>query len=553
MKGLFKNAPLFLVLISVAIIFTFLELPKTFYQQDEWQTLGHNLSEGIGVFTRYASPFQLLLGEQRPLAGILNLFFLGYFKFTVVPIFLFGAVLHIVNSFIVYFLTRKLTGNTFIGILASLFFSLNSISHQAITWASAVNTIPSTTLILLSILFYLKYLDGKKKKFLHFSFFGTVLSLFFKETALFLFILYPFLYFLYKKNVNIATFIRDHLLLLSYGFLVVGVRLAEIFLRSENVAGFVKGSENFIESVIFHSILYPSSSLFQIFIPPLDLYSITSTITTMQYKFLVGSPLKDLVAQSIVADMVSILGSMAILGLLVLIAYRYKNKVTNRSILFGLAFLLLSFLPYIVIHRESSYLSSRYFYVGAVGAGILFGYVVYFLTNFNKYLKWGVLFLVFLYLFHHASIIRNDIDYQVKLGNERETVLNGIRELKPTLDNKTVFYVTSDKEYYGPITNPFQNGLGYVLEVWYYDSGKIPKEFLSENFLWDLGTEGYKELGDKGFGYFQDIDKMVAEMQKSKLKADIAHAFFIRSSDSKVLDITSEIRARISTISAAEK
>jgi len=552
MPKLFKENFL-LILLGIVTVLTFWDLPKTFYQQDEWQTLGHFLAQGASNIFKYTTPLESIFGEGRPLSRIFYLIFLTNFKFTVIPIAVFAIFNQIVNVFLVFFLTNKVSKNYFIAFFASLFFAVSSVSHQAVTWSAAVTTLPATTLILLSVISYIVFLDNGNKKFLYLSFLLGLISLFFKEVGLFLFILLPLIFIIYKKKISIKSIFYTHLPLLIYGFLLLVFRISELFFNTQKVAGFVQGGQNFTQSVLLHLILYPLTSLFQVFVPPLDLYSITPAITKMQYKFLVGSPLIDLIAQSIVADMVSILGSMIVLGLLALIAYKYKDKITKRNILFALAFFFLSFLPYAVLHRESSYLSSRYFYVGAIGAGILFGYVIYFLTNFNKYLKWGVLFLVFLYLFHHASIIRNDIDYQVKLGNERKTVLNGIRELKPTLDNKTVFYVTSDKEYYGPITNPFQNGLGYVLEVWYYDSGKIPKEFLSENFLWDLGTEGYKELGDKGFGYFQDIDKMVAEIQKNKLKADIAHAFFIRSSDSKVLDITSEIRARISTISAAEK
>ena len=129
--------------------------------------------------------------------------------------------------------------------------------------------------------------------------------------------------------------------------------------------------------------------------------------------------------------------------------------------------------------------------------------------------------------------------------------MKGIKDLRPNLSDNTVFYVTGDKEYYGPITNPFQNGLGYVLEVWYYDSGKIPKEFLSENFLWDLGAEGYKKSGNRGFGYFQDMDKLTKQVGKGNIKTEDIWAYFIKSKEGRVVDITQEVRERVSTVSAS--
>ena len=542
--------------IFLLIIFTFIDLPKTFYQQDEWQVLGHNLVQGIENITIYTSPIQLLFAEGRPLSTAMYFPLLGYFKFTVIPATILAIFLHFLNSVLLFQLVNFLTKNKIISLLAAAFLIVNSVSHQAVTWVSANNTLPAATLILISLITYFKYLDIKKRKYFYISIISAILSLYFKGVGLFLYILLPLLPFIYKgipiTKKNILSILRDNFIFIIFGFLMFGIRFGSVFFRTQDVAGFASGggSGSFIYTVFLRVILYPLSSLFQIFVPPLDLYSITPVITKMQYKFLVGSPLVDLVAQSIVADMIAILGSILILLFLIFMMRRSKDKIISRNVWFAIAFFILSFLPYIVLDRESSYLSSRYFYVGAMGAGILFGYIIYFLTSAKRYAKLVVFPLVFIFLLHHANIVRGDIDYQVKLGNERRAVLNGIKTLKPELDNRTVFYVTSDKEYYGPITNPFQNGLGYVLGVWYYDSGNIPDQFLEENFLWDLGAEGYREKGDLGFGYFQDIDKMAEEMKKNNLKQDVVHAFFIRSSDTRVIDITEEIRLRISTISA---
>lgn len=554
MKDIVKKN-LFWILIVIAVIFTFWDLPKTFYQQDEWQTLGHILSEGIGVFV-ITSPLQLLFGELRPFSTILYIFLFGVFKFTVFPSAIFGIIFHIINATLTFYLAEKITKKRLIALIASVFLIANSVSHQAVTWASAVSTLPATTLILIAVITYLKYLEKADKKYLIASFLSTILSLYVKGIGLSLFILLPLMTFIFnEKSINKKNLIeifRVNFWLFIFGFLVLVFRFIEVFFRTEKIAGFAigVGNNSFSQTVLFHSILYPLTSLFQVFVPSLDLYSITPFITKVQYKFLANSPLTDLISQTIVADMVSIFGAFVILGFLGFIMYRCKDKIINKNILFALLFFFLSFLPYMVLDRGSAYLESRYSYVGAIGAGILLGFAVNFLVNFNKYIKWITIFLVAVFLFHHASIIRKDINYQVNLGNERKAVLNGIKELKPTLDKQTIFYVTSDKEYYGSVTNPFQNGLGYILEVWYYDSGKIPGEFLSENFLWDLGSEGYRSKGDRGFGYFQDIDKMVAQMEKNKLKPGIVHAFFIRSSDTKILDITDDIKSRISTISA---
>jgi hypothetical protein len=560
MKNIFKNKNIyFFCLIVFVTLFTFYNLPNTFYQKDEWQTLGHNLAEGIGIFTN-VNPLSLFFGEIRPLSGLIYLIFLGFYKFSIIPTAIFGIVFQIINAILTFYLTDKITKNKFIALLASLFLITNSVSHQAVTWASAaIGTLPATTLVLLTIIFYLKYFVKEKKKYLIFCLIATILSLLFKGVGLFLFILLPLMFFIYKiKSINkknITKALKTNSLLFGLGILMVLVRFGQFFLRTENVAGQANlaGNHKIFILIFLRAIFYPLTSLSQIFIPPLDLYSVTIPFAKMQYKFLVGSPLTDLVAQSIVADMFAIVGSFLILGFLIFMAYKYKNKIINRNIIFALLFLFLSFLPYVVLNRDSSYLSSRYFYVGVVPAGIIFGYLIYFLSNIHKYLKWPIFLLVILFFFHHANIIRGDINYQVKLGNERKAILNGIRNLYPASGRDSIFYVTSDKQYSGAITNPFQSGLGYVLEVWYYDSGNVPKEFLKENFLWDLGTEGYKKSGEFGFGYFQNIDKMAKEMKEKKLSINIIHGFFIDSETQQVSDITNEIRAKIATISGIPK
>ncbi|MEK7572843.1 MAG: hypothetical protein AAB531_00305 [Patescibacteria group bacterium] len=545
-----------LIFILAVALFIFWDLPKTFYQQDEWQTLGHNLAQDIGIFANI-SPLHLLFGELRPLSGLMYLIFLGFYKFTVVPTAIFGILFHIINATLTFYLVDKITKKRLIAFIASVFLIANSVSHQAVTWASAIGTLPAATLILIAIIMYLKYLEKADKKYLVVSFLSTILSLYFKGIGLSLFILLPLMAFIYKnKPINKKT-VKDafivNLPLFIFGILIILVRFGEVFLRTEKVAGFVQGGQNFTQSVLLHFILYPLTSLFQVFVPPLDLYSITPAIAKIQYKFLIGSPLTDLVAQSIIADMVAILGSVTILGFLGFMAYKYKSKMINRNILFALLFFFLSFLPYVVLDRDSSYFSGRYFYVSVIPAGILFGYIIYFFANINTYAKWATLFFVTLFLFHHASFIRKDISYNVNLGNERKALLYGISDIYPKLEKDSIFYVTSNKEYNAPITNPFQNGLGYILEVWYYDSGNIPKSFLSENFLWDWGTEGYKRRDDKGFGYFQDIDKMAKEMAKNKLSRSIVHGFFLDSNSKKVINISDEVKLRLATISAIPK
>lgn len=50
--------------------------------------------------------------------------------------------------------------------------------------------------------------------------------------------------------------------------------------------------------------------------------------------------------------------------------------------------------------------------------------------------------------------------------------------------------------------------MGYTLTVWYARSEKIPQQLFKVNFLWNINEQGYKEMEDKGYGYFWDREKI---------------------------------------------
>ncbi len=547
MQKVFKH--IYLVIIPLLILFVYWDLPKTFYQQDEWQAIGHILVQGAGNIVHYTTPEQLLLGGGRPLSRALNLILLGHFKFNLLPISIFAIVIHSLNSLLVFYLAKKLFNKFWISFFASLFFALNSVSSQSITWVAAVGGLPATTFLIASLIFYVEYLSKNNKKYIYFSYIFGLISLLFKESALFLFILYPLAFFLYKEKIRIKEFLVVHSPLFFYGILILFFRYLGLFFRNDNAAGFVGVADNPVRSALVHLVLYPITSLFQIFVPPTDLYNLTPLIIKTQYKFLIDSPVRDLVAQSIAADMVSSIGAFFILGIFIFLIYKTKDKFTKKGIIFILLFFFLSLLPYVVVHRDSSYLSSRYFYVSSVGAGILLGIFINYLVKINKIFLILIIPVISFYMLHNVQIIKKEINFQQEIGSQRIAVLKGITNIYPNPENNSIYYVISDKSYYGSITNPFQNGLGYVIEVWNFDTGKIPSSFLTENFLWDLGAEGYDSKGSLGFGYFQDIDKMVGVINSEKLTPEIVHGFFIESKTNRVIDITRETRERVSSLS----
>ncbi len=543
MQKIIKGNILFIIVLAIAIVFTFWNLPQTFYQQDEWQVLGLNLVQGTSNIIKYTSPLQLLFGEGRPLVRALNLIFFGIFKFTVIPTALFAILMHIVNSVLVFYLVKKITLKNVIAFIASLFFAVNAVAHQAVTWAAAVGTLPATTLILLSILSYLKFLEEKKKKWLLFSFFSTIISLLFKENGIFLFVFIPALYFIYNKKRTSIDFIKTHVLFIFYGGAIVLFRLSEFSLSIDKKVGvFVSGGTGFNQRVLLHLILYPITGFFQIFVPPLTFYNLANKFTQLQYPFVISTPLAGLVPQTIVSDLIAVIGTLIIVSLVLLLNRNNKYKDTT-FLLFSIFLTLFSFLPYAVLDRGGSYMDSRYYYLAAIGGGMILGYILNFFLQKTKILVLIPIILASLLIFFHIKVIKDEISYQVKIARVRLYILNTIKQTHPTLSNKNIFYIIGNQDYY--ISNnplPMQQGMGYTLMVWYYDTKKIPSALLNDNFIWNIGSQGYKEINGAGFGYFSDFNTLLETYKKYDLLPEKVISFYWDGKKEKLIDTSVKIR-----------
>ena len=559
MKLFDKNTnahPLIFLTLSIIVFITYHGVFLTFYQQDEWQTLGYLTTGGWSKVINDLSALQIFFAEGRILARVFYLIFFGIFQFNLTPVFLFAVLCHALNSWLVYHLVKKLKGSTLAGWIAAIFFAVNSVGSQAVAWASAVITVPATTLLLISLFWYIDFLETKDVRKRNLSFIVGILSLFIKETGLFIFFLYPMLYFLWGNGRKIKDGVIANASLLLYGGGLFIFRIAELLFAPAAAAGFV-GSQGggLIFPVIYHSIVYPLTSFFQMFVPPLDIYAFVPRIVRSEYTYFVGSPLFDLAGQGPVADAISLIGTMFVLfvvGFMLLV--EKQDTRARKTVSLGILLAVLSFLPYVVLHRDFSYLSPRYYYVGVTGAALLLGYMVTWLYK-RMFKVVGIFFIIIvgLYLFHHVRAIQKDLDLQIQYANERKTFLREITRMHPIMNDQTVFYITSDKKYLGEITYPFQNGLGYILEVWYYDSGKIPKSFLASNFLWDLGEEGFRETEGSVFGYFEHLDKLGEEVKKRKILPAIVYGYQYSSATQKMIDITDSVREQLATLSGVLK
>lgn len=516
--------PIFLLAIITILLYG--NILDTFYQQDEWQTVGNNII--LKNFWEVFSNFDLLnfiSVQERSASNTLSYFLLGKFAFNTTLMGLYSLLLHVINSILVYVIIRRwvIKDNIF-ALVGSLFFAVSDVSMSAVSWfGTSLGTLPATTLILLALIFYLRYIEIRKKKFILITLLFLYVSFFFKEIGIFLLVFFPFaslLFLRYGKKDFFYTFWSFFAVFL----LTTSIRIVNlVFLSDRSGELFVTSAqENFIPSIVIRTLMYPLTSFSLAFIPPEPLVTFAKYFTNIYYHF-VPSEHFNLVAQTIVIDIFAVFLTFILLAAIYL-AVRNENRNTKKVIAFWILFFVLSFLPYILLNKSFAYLESRYYYLASLPAGILLGFLGFSLKRFLDKRQLGIfaIILLVMFLMMHAKFLGNDLTQLVLISRERINFLNQLRELKPSLDeNRNIFFLTGDHNYYISGNNvPFQQGIGYTFMVLYYPTGRIPGELIKERFLWDLNTQGYREINDLGFGFFNDEKELHNIIEKYNLTKD---------------------------------
>lgn len=535
-----KKHLLLLLIISLVVVFGYREILNVFYQQDEWQTIGNNivLNNFWEVFPNF-NFVNFVSVQERFASNALAYFLMGKFAFNLTLIGIYSLTLHLINAVLVYEIIRRwVVRDNLFALLGSLFFGISDVSISAVSWfGTSLGTLPATTLVLLSLIFYFRYIESRKQKFLLVVLILLYSSFFFKEIGVFLLLFLPLVSLLFLKYTK-NSFLRIFWPFFALFILVTSFRIVNlVFLSDRSGELFVTSrEETFLPSVIARTLMYPLTSFSLSFLPPEPLVEFSKYFTNTYYPF-VASEHFNLIAQTIVIDVFAVLATFIILAA-IYIALKTEKNTTKKMVVFWILFFLLSFSPYILLSKSFAYLESRYYYLANLPAGILLAVLTLSLAKFLKRWKLEILpmIAVVLFLGLHGKFLTKDLGQLALVSQERVSFFSELKDLKPTLtENKNVFFLTGDHNYYVPGNIvPFQQGMGYTLMVLYYKTGKIPGELINDRFLWDLNTEGYREVGNLGFGFFSDKGKLHEAVKEHGLPASQINALHYDSSSKKL-------------------
>lgn len=556
-----------IIIFAATIFLVFKTLPDTFFQQDEWSTFGRHIYRGsTGGMMKFFSDSLIAAGKVHfnPILEILYYLEFKQFGINFAGYALVSMAIYFINILLVYYLSILLLKNKYLSILVAALFSVNSISHQAVTWISA--SLQTQGAILFSLLFsvlFLNYLTQEKKsrKLLYLSLLSIFTALMFKETALSFFLLPVFLVF-YSKEKNLMAF-KNILIPVSVALAIYTLLRIVVFINAPPI---ILGLTEVLEQPrpivhIYRLISLPFKVLPESIIPTEFLLNFSRTIVHLAYPHFItadGTPNPYLI-ETAGLDLVNYVLSVVILGIFYgcyQIFKKQKRDELAKALIVSLVVIIGSTLLVVFIPGKAGYVSiiePRHLYGATIGSSLFLVLCFYAFFHFLTKKKNKALLLITIFIlpiiFIHIRLVKRDLAILKARSDLRKSFLVTVEKNYPVLPKKVIFYVQSDQAYYGmPVEEknlPVQSGFGRMLMVWYQDKEKFPGCFYKDVFLHDLIAQGYRYCDGRGFGYFRQYNKLKEALKENQLSPDDVFAFSWEGKTEEFKNITDEIRDKL--------
>lgn len=263
----------------------------------------------------------------------------------------FNLLYHLINLIVVFIFVKKLSGNNYTAIIVAALFGLHPMNVEVVAWVSTRSSLLFTCFGILSMIFYLKYLETDfKLYYLFVSCLFFLLSLLSKPSL----ILLPALLFCidyYKKRpLNVKILIdKIPFILLAICFVAI-----TILARTKDISN-SEGAYSYVDRMFFASygiVFY----FVKLFVP-----SGLSFIHPFPDAFANGLPSVYYL-------------SLVFLPLLILIVF--KSGKMKRDVLFGISFFIINLILVLqLIPYGYSVVSERYVYLPYIGLFLIIGQI----------------------------------------------------------------------------------------------------------------------------------------------------------------------------------
>lgn len=547
MKTISSQTKLKILSVAVIIIvalFTFKDITQIFFQQDEWLGLGGAItrSEEGGLYKVFQDTF--LHGESPrilPVTGLANYLIFNTFKTNTSYYGILSLVLVIISAILLNFTFQKLTKSFLIALIVPLLWITNNLSLQAVTFIGAIITSQFSFFFFATSLYFLvSFLESSGKTlFFWLSILAITIALGFKESSAFYIIVFPFIIWFFpffKHNFGSKFKITTLLLIpLLATLLLPRILLPKGDFAPDPILASILATK---EEMVYNAFLLPAKSLFHIFLSNSQIYEIVYSVNRIFFQ----TQIDGFVLGRIVGDAFSLLVAFYVL-LFIVFALTFSNKDNKRLILFGLLAFFASFGPFVVFKNTDVIIQPRYYIFPAVFSSFLLVATVYSFTSKFKALGSILTVLIFIpVIIFYISGVQKILAIDIQTGSYRRSMLNTVSEVKPSLAKDNVFYFfTAHTGFW-----EFQSGFGQTLAVWLYDTGKIPKEALTDRDFWDTSYEGIKQYNTGKYGYFMTYEKLLDALKENlDISLEEIHAYYWDYQKHTVKNVSEEIREKL--------
>lgn len=305
----------------------------------------------------------------RPLQTIIFAIIYQLFGLQPFPFHLLSVAIHIINSWLIYRLLKKLELSNIASLLAVTFFLIHPVQTQAVSYISGLADPLGLMLLLLSVFSFLKLFTIKNAKtFLRYSALTLsliILALLTKESMIVIAPVLLMLYLLQEENKKQKKLYRKITYVLTATFILTGIYILLRFsvLNFTNIIGLNAEESIYTQNVWVRIATFINNipSYLRLLVYPSDLYYERGNNFFTEILTLKG-----------------LLGLLSIGLIAGIFIYGYKKQLKILS--YGSAWIFITFFPYIgIIPLNATYLE-HWLYISMVGIVMI---IAFFLEKLN--------------------------------------------------------------------------------------------------------------------------------------------------------------------------
>ncbi|HSX09832.1 MAG TPA: hypothetical protein VLF93_06780 [Candidatus Saccharimonadales bacterium] len=555
-----KNSIIFFCL-AILIFFYTRGLFNTYFQQDEWNGFGLVISLSHQPWWSWFG----ILGFYHviPLSQFFWYILYRVFGYQAFYFALTAYLLHVVASFLVYQVSKRLSKNELVGILTAVLFATNGRASDAFTHLAVF---PATVTCFIAMMAFILYLTKFTKENV-ITLKDTIVLLLIFLTAILLredgFMLIPLLlcfFFVYNRKIFSK---KNILFFVSFFALVVITFGMRIFIALHEPSTLVTTDDPH-HIYLYNLVTFPFKLIVQSLV---EIYYVLDYVVSHITLFYSSSSaiIPPPIINTVGTDFIILVLFNFIVVLFVFLTYKMKDTLLWKNISFGLLWILINAGLLAGVGRYMFVIEQRYLYHASFVTSFIISLIFvavwqrknghWVLQLLRRLLMIGI--VIFLLMTSYQELHAKMQIWQ-QWGQARQSIVKSLITLYPTIPHNTIFFVQCqgtchrNSEFGLPntVVLPFSSGPGWIFMLQYarQNEDAYAPFFATVNgkqFLWDYGTQGYEKKGDYGFGYFIDKKLLTETLKKNKLNKNIVIGLEYDESNFTFHDISKEVKREL--------